>query len=243
MSALLEAVSIRKSFGRRTVLSSGHLEAHPGRVTFLAGRNGAGKTTLLEIAAGLVRPDEGTVRFAGREPSPPRLSEMAGGGLFYLPDRGILSPSFTLARHLRMVFLRMGGRPPSEVVQILELEQLLDRHPPEFSTGERRRAEVALALVRDPRCLIADEPLRGIDPKDTEVLLAVFGALASRGCAVVISGHDALDLMTIADEVTWVREGRSHSLGSPAVARLDERFRREYLEAGPLPPPPSPPRS
>jgi ABC-type multidrug transport system ATPase subunit len=233
MNALLVAESIRKSFGRTTVLSSGHLEARSGCVTLVVGRNGAGKSTLLRIAAGLLRPDAGSVRFAQRTFSPPRLAAMAGRGLFFLPDRGILSPGFTLGRHLDVVSLRAGGRPPAEVARILGISHLLDRRPGGLSTGERRRAEVALAVARDPRCLIADEPLRGIDPKDVEGLLAVFRGLAARGCAVVVSGHHLQSLMEIADDLIWVRDGRSTSLGAPAQARLDGRFRREYLEGLP----------
>lgn len=226
------AESIRKGFGRKTAVVSASLEVHSGRVTFLAGRNGSGKTTLLQILAGRLSPDGGSVRFAGRAFSAPRLADLARRGLFFLPDRRILSPSLTLAEHLRVVELRTGGRSTLPVIDFLGVAHLLDRRPAGFSEGEGRRAELALALVRNPSCLIADEPLRGLDPKDMQLLLEVFRAMATNGSAVVVSGHQPEDMMTVADEVIWMREGRSHVLGPPEEAQLDAQFRREYLEGG-----------
>lgn len=229
MKPILVADSIGKSFGDRKVLSSARIEARPGVVTLIAGRNGAGKSTLLRIAAGLVAADYGTIRFGGRLHERPRLDKLARAGLFFLPDREILSPSLTLRQQLTAFARRFPGPPVQDAAAALGLAALLDRTPEAFSGGERRRAEFALAMVRAPRCLIADEPLRGIDPKDAELLLACVRDLARAGCAVLVSGHEVKTLMDAVDEVVWVTAGTSYALGSPDRALEDERFRREYL--------------
>lgn len=226
---LLLAESIGKAYGDRKILASARLEARPGAVTLVAGRNGAGKSTLLKIAAGQLAPDYGTIRFGERIFTSASLNRLAREGLFFLPDREILSPSFTLRQQLTAFSRRFQGRAIEEVAGLLGIVKLLDRKPRAFSGGEMRRAELALALVRAPRCLIADEPLRGIDPKDSDLLLGSFHTLARDGCAVIISGHEVQPLLSAADEVVWVASGTSYCLGTPEDALQNERFRREYL--------------
>jgi ABC-type lipopolysaccharide export system ATPase subunit len=99
----------------------------------------------------------------------------------------------------------------------------------EMSGGEERRAELALAWARHPACLLADEPLAGITPKDQEIVGSILRTMADHGCAVVLTGHDVRPLMSIADTIVWVVAGTTHGLGSPADARVHEQFRREYL--------------
>ena len=91
---------------------------------------------------------------------------------------------------------------------------------------------MALAFARRPFCLVADEPFRGIDPRDREALGRAFRALAERGCAVVISRHEIPTLFELADRLLWVTAGTTHWLGTPAEARHSDAFRREYLGAG-----------
>lgn len=229
MTAILVAESIGKSFGSSRVLTAARLEAHEGTITFVAGRNGAGKSTLLKVSAGFLSPDYGTVRFRGELFRPARLHGLAREGLFYLPDRDILSPSFTVRQQLEEVRGRFNGRDVPGVAEEVGIREVLDQKPGTLSGGERRRAEVALALVRRPRCLIADEPLRGIDPKDRERLISCLQTLAHGGAAVVVSGHEMQDLLEASDTVVWVTAGTSYDLGSPRQALLQERFRREYL--------------
>jgi rhamnose transport system ATP-binding protein len=96
MTPMLVADSIAKAYGSRRVLTSARLEAHQGAITFVAGRNGAGKSTLMRIVAGVLRPDFGVIRYGGLTFGRPTLFRLARRGLFYLPDRGILSPSKNL---------------------------------------------------------------------------------------------------------------------------------------------------
>lgn len=95
--------------------------------------------------------------------------------------------------------------------------------------GTGRRADLALALVRRPACLIPDEPLTEIEPKDRGLIAAMLRAQAALGCAVLITGHEVRDLMSVSDYVIWMAAGTTRGLGSPDQARAHDQFRREYL--------------
>lgn len=105
----------------------------------------------------------------------------------------------------------------------------IDARPPKLSGGELRRADVAAALVRRPRCLLADEPLRGIAPIDAEALMHAFRAMARAGCAVVVTGHDVETLLDGADHITWSTSGTTYEIGTPEMARHHEGLRVGYL--------------
>jgi ABC-type branched-subunit amino acid transport system ATPase component len=84
-------------------------------------------------------------------------------------------------------------------------------------------------MVRRPRCLLADEPLRNISPIDADALLEVFKDIAHNGCAVVLTGHEVPALLAAVDHVTWCTAGTTYEMGPPFMARTDERFVRDYL--------------
>jgi len=229
MSApVLEADCVSKWYGSRRVLSAGSLRAHPGQVRVLFGANGAGKSTLLKIAAGMLGPDSGSVRLDGAMVVRPSLHRLAHAGVFYLPDHDLLSRSLTLEQQLRLFERRFGGRSAEQAARAARVDSFMDRRPGELSGGELRRAELALVLVRRPRCLLADEPLRGIAPIDQEFLGSIFRALAAEGCAVVVTGHEVDALMEFADHITWCTAGTTHELGTPVQALGHDSFRREY---------------
>ena len=227
--SLLVADAVGKWFGTRHVLTAATLRAVPGEVRALFGRNGAGKSTLLRIAAGCVPPDSGVVHFAGRAYLRPTLAALARRGLFFLPDHDVLSPSFPVVRQLTLLRRRFDGGDVDEALAVAGIAHVADRRPPSLSGGELRRAEFAAALVRRPACLLADEPFRGVAPRDAEVLTAVLRRLATDGCAVVLTGHEVPTLLAAADHVTWCIGGTTSELGSPAAARAHDAFRREYL--------------
>lgn len=227
---VLAADCIGKRFGERAVLSAATLSADRGTVTALVGRNGEGKSTLLRIMAGLMAPDHGIVRVRGQVYTRTRLSRLAREGVFLLPaDRCTLTRTLTLRQHLDALRRRFGLPPRDEVLKELQITHLLDRGVDTCSGGERRRAELALALVRAPECLLADEPFLGITPADTELFAAAFRALAARGAAVVLTGHEVPFIFAVADRVTWMTGGTTRALGDPETARRDWQFRRDYL--------------
>jgi ABC-type multidrug transport system ATPase subunit len=230
MSVVLRLDSISKAFRGRTVLSSAYLEAAAGRVTALIGRNGAGKSTLMKIAAGWVRPDNGFVEFCGTRYLQPRAANFAREGLLYLPvDRSILSPVFTLGQHLDALVHRFGSGERAPLLERLSIAHLEAVPTAKLSGGELRRAELALALARNPYCLLVDEPFRGVDPKDAEVVQTALTEQARKGCAIVFTGHEMHWVLGMADHLVWLREGGTLPLGGPGEAVQHWQFRRDYL--------------
>jgi ABC-type multidrug transport system ATPase subunit len=227
--SILVADCVSKSFGQRRVLSAGSLRAEAGQMRVLFGRNGIGKSTLIKIAAGLIAPDSGIVHFHGTSRLHARLSSLAREGLFYLPDHELLSSAFTLRRQLQFYHDRYHRRTVDEAAVLASVSHLLDRRPHTLSGGELRRAELAVVLVRQPDCLLADEPYRGIAPVDHDLLTRLFRSIAAEGCAVVVTGHEVPTLLAAADHITWCTSGTTYELGTAEAARAHEEFRRDYL--------------
>jgi ABC-type multidrug transport system ATPase subunit len=201
----LEVDCVTKHFGRRRVLTNASLRAMPGRMMHLVGPNGAGKTTLLRIAAGCLRAEIGRVSVNGRWIRRPTLPRMARAGVFFMPEEPLLTPSMPVSRQLGAVAERFGTsdrmKPVSEQ---LALGDLGDRSPTQMSVGEQRRATLALAVLRNPEILLTDEPLRGIDPIDSERMLQTMRDVARQGAAVVVTGHEMGLLAEFCDETYQV---------------------------------------
>jgi ABC-type multidrug transport system ATPase subunit len=213
------------------VLTSATLKAWPGHIVALLGRVGAGKSTLLKICAGLLTSDNGWVRLNGELFTRPRMSQLAGKGLFYLSDGQNLMPYMTLQAHLDAIENRFGIGDSEDAIASLRLSDLLSRKASTYSGGERRRAELSLALVRNPACLLVDEVFRGIDPIAVELMGGALRTLSGRGCAIVISGHEMRAILPYADTITWVTAGTTYDLGKSGDAFRNEKFRREYVGA------------
>lgn len=228
----LVADCVSKAFGERKVLTSASLRAKAGEVRAIFGRNGEGKSTLLRIAVGRLQPDAGIVRMGDTAFMRASLPVLATHGVFYLPDHDLLAPAYRLDRQLALFERRYGRRHRREAARLAGVDHLLDRRPASLSGGELRRAEVALALVRMPTVLIADEPYRGITPADHDQLTHLFRWMAADGCAVVVTGHEVPSLLAAADHVTWCTDGTTYELGAPVHACEHDRFRRGYLGPG-----------
>ncbi len=229
MNPMLHADSVTWRHRSEHVLTSATLRVLPGQMVALLGRVGSGKSTLLKICAGLLASNSGWVRLNGQLFTHPRLSKLASEGLFYLSDRPNLVPNFNLQEHFEAVQARFGPGDRESAIESLRLSDLLLRRARTYSPGERRRAEIALALVRNPICLLVDEVFQGIDPIAVELIGESLRTLARRGCAIVVSGHEMRAILPYADAVTWVTAGTTYDLGKVADALRNQNFRREYL--------------
>ena len=229
MTEILVADCVARSFGGHRVLTSASLRAVAGEFRALLGGNGAGKSTLLKIACGMLAPDTGIVRIDGRRYQRAALATLARSGVFYWPEANLLSSAFPVGRQLEMIRRAFDGADVREVAEQVQITPLLGLHPDRLSGGEKRRAELAAMLVRRPRCLLADEPCRGVDPIDVERLTRQFTRLARDGMAIVVTGHEVPTLLASADHVTWCTSGTTYELGPPEAARMNDAFRRDYL--------------
>jgi ABC-type multidrug transport system ATPase subunit len=227
---VLDADGIGKSFRGRIILKSAGFAVQSGRITALMGRNGVGKTTLLRIVCGTLRADYGTVRFKSQYVARPNLPRMARRGLMFSTQDSVLTPHFTAGSHFRAFVQAYGGADRlEEIVSELRLIELLDRRPSDLSGGERQRVSLALAILREPDCLVMDEPFAGVAPVDTPLITAALLRLRDQGTGLAISGHDVRDIFNVSDEIVWMVGGTTHWLGSPSAAREHFQFRREYL--------------
>jgi ABC-2 type transport system ATP-binding protein len=182
-------------------------DALPGRVTGLLGPDGSGKTTTLRILLGLAAPASGTATIAGwpYRRLPDRLRRV-GAAL----DGNTFHPGRSAAQHLRII-TTAADLPPRRVDEVLDLAGLSDvagRTAGGFSPGMRQRLSLAGALLGNPRVLVLDEPLNGLDPDGTARIRGLLRSLAAGGRTVPVSSHLLSELAQIADEVVVLSRGR-----------------------------------
>lgn len=229
MSAILIVDSAVKAHQGNSILNGASLRAVPGELRALIGAKKSGKSTLLGIAAGLVEPDVGNVQFAGRSYANMLRKDLAGLGLFFLPEQTLFSNAWSIRAQLEMIREQFNGTDPDLAMATVGLSDKIDRKPEKLSHAERRRAEVAAAIVRRPRCVLVDEPFRGLAKGDAADLTRLLRGLAASGAAVVVSGSEMPLLFAEADRVTWCTGGRTQEMGPPNAAIRSPQFRLECM--------------
>ena len=218
-----------KRFGETEVLKAASVHVRPGQVTVLLGRNGSGKSTLVRCALGLEAAQNGSVIWRGDATLNPRLARMAREGLFFLPDRGLAVPRQRVETHLETLRAAFPRSEPPPNQDPLDVAPFVRSRIWQLSGGERRRVELTLALLRDPVCLIADEPLAGLSPDHQSRTARALREAARRGAAVLVTGHEVELLLAVADEVVWIVAGGTRVLGSPEQAWEHPEFVGQYL--------------
>jgi lipopolysaccharide export system ATP-binding protein len=178
---------------------------------------------------GYLRTFAGVVIFREARYDRPSLARLAADGLFYLADRRLLARGITLGQHLSALRARFRDAPVEDALELYRTGSFRDRRPHELSGGEERRAELTVAAARPPVCLIADEPFRGLAPLDAEIVSNGLRALAERGTAVLITGHEVRHLLALGDHIIWMTGGTTHYLGTAAQALEHRLFRWDYL--------------
>jgi len=232
---LLQVCQVHKVYARRRVLDCLDLQVAPGECVGLLGANGAGKSTLFAIVAGLVGADGGRVWLDGVDVTDLPIDRRARLGLGYLDQEPSVFRRLTVQQNLELALEARGvvSSRARERVEALLLEYGLVTVRATaggvLSGGERRRVEIARALVGNPRYLMLDEPFTGVDPRAVGELQDLVRRLKQADRGLLVTDHNAADLLAVADRVVLLHEGRVVEEGTAQEMRDSENARRLYL--------------
>ncbi len=222
----MEGVSVRYARDRADALSEVSLSLSGG-IVGLIGPNGAGKSTLLKLLLGVVKPSAGSVRISGLPPDLFRL-RMGGG---FIPERPIFPSYLQVGEFLRWLTVLTGSPPlPREWMERLGVEALSGFRLDGLSLGQKRRVELAAALLGDPPLLLLDEPTNGLDPLVLTEFRSLVTAARRDDRLILISSHHLDELQRVADRVVMLNEGKLEgSWGAQEVADESGSFHEHFL--------------
>ncbi|WP_429885010.1 LPS export ABC transporter ATP-binding protein [Geoalkalibacter halelectricus] len=238
MSHLLKAQGLCKSYKGRQVVREVDLELRTGQVIGLLGPNGAGKTTSFYMVVGLTRPDQGRIFFDTQDITDWPMYLRARSGISYLPQEPSVFRKMTVEGNLLAILETLGlpsGERRSRCDKLLEefgITHIARSQGYALSGGERRRVEIARALVLDPAFILLDEPFAGIDPIAVIDIQKTISHLVARGIGVLISDHNVRETLGVCDMAYILSEGRILEYGTPAEIAASPRARKVYLGEG-----------
>ncbi|MDR1313786.1 MAG: ATP-binding cassette domain-containing protein [Deltaproteobacteria bacterium] len=235
--------NLSKSFGANEVLKGVDVTLQAGRVNFVIGRSGGGKSVLLKHLTGLIAPDYGEIWYGNRE-----ISQGASKGLTELRRKmgllfqeGALFDSLTVSENVafpvwyhRTMRPAAAGKRVRALLSELGMEGRESARVSELSGGERKRVALARALIMEPKVLFFDEPTTGLDPiLSTQVDSLILDTRDRTGATCVVVSHDIAAVLSIADQVSLIHEGRVILTGTPRDFR-ESRIPavREFISGG-----------
>jgi lipopolysaccharide export system ATP-binding protein len=231
----LAAHKLGKRFKKRPVLREVSLSVQRGEAVALLGPNGAGKTTCFYIMTGLIKPDYGAVSVDGHDITNLPMYRRARIGIGYLPQEASIFRGLTVEDNVRAVLEVAESAPDKRDTRLEELLaefsiSHLRRAPAlALSGGERRRVEIARALASDPKFILLDEPLAGIDPIAVNDIRTLVSHLKDRGLGVLITDHNVRETLEIVDRAYILHDGMVLMEGSPSEIVAHKDVRRVYL--------------
>ena len=234
--AEIHTAGLVKTYGQRTVVNGVNIRVAAGEVVGLLGPNGAGKTTTFYMVVGLVPATQGRVFINGQDATHLRMHRRARLGVGYLPQEASIFRKLTVADNILAIVETLRGVSRRDRTALVQhhLEELsiahLARQPAyTLSGGERRRLEIARALVTRPRFLLMDEPFAGVDPISVAEVQKIILELRSRGIGVLITDHNVRETLRIVDRAYIIHQGRVMTEGSGAFLIQDPQARELYL--------------
>lgn len=236
-ASLLSARGLVKRFGGRTVVD--HLDFHvaPGEIVGLLGRNGAGKTTTFRMTVGMIEPDGGTVTFDGRDVTTLAMYRRAQLGMGYLSQEPSVFQKLTVEENLLAILETIRGmtrklrkQKAADLIQQFGLGTQKKQYARTLSGGERRKLEIARALVTEPKLIMLDEPFSGVDPKAVEDLQReILHLKRDLGIAVLLTDHNVRETLRVTDRSYIIHDGKMLAAGTPRDIIRDPLARRAYL--------------
>ena len=232
---ILKAEGVTKAFNGRRVVDNVNLEIGGGEVVGLLGPNGAGKTTTFHMIVGFVRPDGGKVFLNGADMTSAPTYQRARAGISYLPQESSVFRRLTVEENLFAILETLDLTRQEQqdramkLLRMLGLSQLAKQKAQTLSGGERRRVEIARALVISPFFVLLDEPLTGVDPIAVGEVQKIIRRLSSAGIGVLITDHNVRETLGICHRAYILSDGVILEEGSPDKIASSPKARRVYL--------------
>lgn len=223
---MIELRGVSKAFGAKRAVDHLDLTVAAGELFAFLGPNGAGKTTTIKMVCGLLVPTSGSVLVGGHNAT----SQAARRMVAYVPDQPYLYEKLTGKEFLKFVVemygieKRAAARRIGELIEIFEMADYINELSESYSHGMKQRVVFASALVHEPKVLIVDEPLIGLDPRSARIVKDLFIAQARSGVAVLMSTHILSIAEELADTIGIIDAGRMLSYGTLAEIRERAQF-------------------
>ncbi|MCR6655995.1 MAG: LPS export ABC transporter ATP-binding protein [Opitutus sp.] len=224
-----------KTFGTRTVVDGVSLSIRAGEVVGLLGPNGAGKTTTFYMIVGLVPTTDGRVKLDGQDITRLKMHQRARHGIGYLPQEASVFRKLTVEENI-LAIVEVIDIPRRERaarvrahLEELHLTHVAKQKAYTLSGGERRRLEIARALVTRPKFLLMDEPFAAIDPISVAEVQKIILDLKARGIGVIVTDHNVRETLRIVDRAYLIHKGKVLTEGSGSFLIQDEQARKFYL--------------
>jgi branched-chain amino acid transport system ATP-binding protein len=235
---LLRVEDVSKRFGGLLAVDRASFAAQAGRITALIGPNGAGKTTLFAIITGFLPPSDGRIVYDGADITgepPHRLARRGIARTFQIvqPFAGLsVRENIAVGAHLSRPARADALAAADKVARVVGLGELIDRPAASLTVAGRKRLELARALAIEPRLLLLDEVLAGLNPSEVRDMVPVIRGIRDRGVTIVMIEHVMQAVMSLAEHVFVLSEGRIIAEGSPQAIAGDGRVVEAYLGHG-----------
>jgi lipopolysaccharide export system ATP-binding protein len=233
---ILHVEGLVKTYGTRRVVDGVDFEVHGGEIVGLLGPNGAGKTTSFRMTCGMIEPNAGKVLLRGIDVTNwPMYRRARDGGMGYLAQESSVFRKLSVQDNLLGVMEMLGIDRKTrrlrcnELLDQFNIARLRKAKALSLSGGERRRLEIARALVSDPEIILLDEPFTGIDPVTIDGIQEIIRGLRAEGIAVLITDHQVRETLQITDRSYVIRDGRVLCHGTPDEVLANPEARKCYF--------------
>lgn len=224
-----------KIYKRRRVVNGVSIKVSAGEIVGLLGPNGAGKTTTFYMITGLIRPNGGKIFMDGEDLTRVPMYKRARKGIGYLPQEPSVFRKLSVEQNIMAILetMRMSRKKRKErleeLLNDLDIASLAKSMAYNLSGGERRRVEIARALVTEPKFMLLDEPFSGIDPITVEEIQRIIARLKDKGLGILITDHNVRETLSITDRAYIICDGEILKSGTSQFLADDPEARKIYL--------------